>query len=178
MRGTPRKGAEVHQPLGGERVMDRTNEGIEVKVAQQTAEIRRAAPEVAQDSVVALVDQSRLRRECLKLALTEHEPAWRILDLGSAEDVLRLAEGGQKFDLLLLGAATAELVDLAQVEMLHQALPETPIVVVAENDNPHPARLILNARTRGFLPASLSPKRLLRAPHPLLPGPPPLPPPP
>jgi DNA-binding NarL/FixJ family response regulator len=143
--------------------MDRTNEGIEVKVAQQTAEVRRAAPEVPQDSVVALVDQSRLRRECLKLALTEHEPAWRILDLGSAEDVLRLAEGGQKFDLLLLGAATAELVDLAQVEMLHQALPETPIVVVAENDNPHRARLILNAGTRGFLPASLSLKVLLGA---------------
>ena len=141
--------------------MDRTNEGIEVR--QQAADIRRAQQEAQQDSVVALVDQSRLRRECLKLALTEHESAWRILDLASAEDVLRLAEGGQKFDLILLGAATAELVDLAQIELLHQALPETPIVVVAENDNPHRARLILNAGTRGFLPASLSLKVLLGA---------------
>jgi len=140
--------------------MDRTNEGIEVR--QQAADIRRAQ-EAQQDSVVALVDQSRLRRECLKLALTEHESAWRILDLASAEDVLRLAEGGQKFDLLLLGAATAELVDLQQIERLHQALPETPIVVVAENDNSHRARLILNAGTRGFLPASLSLKVLLGA---------------
>ncbi|HKX09639.1 MAG TPA: response regulator transcription factor [Stellaceae bacterium] len=140
--------------------MDRSNEGIEVR---QQPDARRAAQEAQQDSVVALVDQSRLRRECLKLALTEHENAWRILDLASAEDVLRLAEGGQKFDLLLLGAATAELVDLQQIEMLHQALPETPIVVVAENDNPHRARLILNAGTRGFLPASLSLKVLLGA---------------
>src|SRR5580704_5247542 len=123
-----------------DRDRDRNNEGIEVRAAQHTHDIRRAAQEGPQDSVVALVDQSRLRRECLKLALTEHESAWRILDLASAEDVLRLAEGGQKFDLLLLGAATAELVDLAQIEMLHQALPETPIVVVAENDNPHRAR--------------------------------------
>src|SRR5215469_14583768 len=143
--------------------MDRTNEGIEVKAAQQAAEIRRAAAEPQQDSVVALVDQSRLRRECLKLALTEHESAWRILDLASAEDVLRLSEGGQKFDLLLLGAATAELVDLAQIETLRQAMPETPVVVVAENDNPHRARTILNAGTRGFLPASLSLKVLLGA---------------
>ena len=143
--------------------MDRTNEGIDVKAAQQAADIRRAAPEAPQESVVALVDQSRLRRECLRLALSDHEAGWRILDLASAEDVLRLAEGGQKFDLLLLGAATAELVDLAQIEMLHQALPETPIVVVAENDNPHRARLILNAGTRGFLPASLSLKVLLGA---------------
>jgi DNA-binding NarL/FixJ family response regulator len=99
----------------------------------------------------------------LKLALTEHEAAWRILDLASAEDVLRLSEGGQKFDLLLLGAATAELVDLAQIETLRQAMPETPVVVVAENDNPHRARTILNAGTRGFLPASLSLKVLLGA---------------
>jgi DNA-binding NarL/FixJ family response regulator len=138
--------------------MDRSNEGIEVRSTQRP-DMRRSA----QDSVVALVDQSRLRRECLKLALTEHEPTWRVLELASAEDVLRLVEGGQKFDLLLLGAATAELVDLAQIEMLRQALPETPIVVVAENDNPHRARLILNAGTRGFLPASLSLKVLLGA---------------
>ena len=140
--------------------MDRTNEGIEVR--QHVADVRRPQ-EAVQDSVVALVDQSRLRRECLKLALAGHESGWRILDLASAEDVLRLAEGGEKFDLLLLGAATAELVDLQQIEMLRQALPETPVVVVAENDNPHRARLILNAGTRGFLPASLSLKVLLGA---------------
>ncbi|HUN46801.1 MAG TPA: response regulator transcription factor [Stellaceae bacterium] len=142
--------------------MDRNNDVIGGKGAS-THEVRRASQDAAQDSVVALLDQSRLRRECLKLALMEHESAWRILDLASAEDVLRLAEGGQQFDLLLMGAATAELVDLAQVETLHQALPETPIVVVAENDNPHRARLILNAGTRGFLPASLSLKVLLGA---------------
>ncbi len=50
--------------------MDRTNEGIEVRAAQHTHDLRRAAQEAPQDSVVALVDQSRLRRECLKLALT------------------------------------------------------------------------------------------------------------
>jgi len=143
--------------------MDRKSDMIEVRAAHQTQDGRRGAQDATQDSVVALVDQSRLRRECLKLALTEHESAWRILDLASADDVLRLAEGGQKFDLILLGAATAELVDLAQIETLHQSLPETPIVVVAENDNPHRARLILNAGTRGFLPASLSLKVLLGA---------------
>ena len=92
--------------------MDRSGENVERLVPAQGVEARRASSEATQESVVALVDQSRLRRECLKLALTEHEAAWRILDLASAEDVLRLSEGGQKFDLLLLGAATAELVDL------------------------------------------------------------------
>jgi|SRR5579864_1587051 len=143
--------------------MDRNGETIDRLATLRPAETRRTTAEAAQESVVALVDQSRLRRECLKLALTEHESAWRILDLASAEDVLRLSEGGQKFDLLLLGAATAELVDLRQVDTLRQAMPETPVVVVAENDNPHRARQILNAGTRGFLPASLSLKVLLGA---------------
>jgi len=143
--------------------MDRNGEMVERLAPAQGAESRRAPSEGVQESVVALVDQSRLRRECLKLALTEHESAWRILDIASAEDVLRLSEGGQRFDLLLLGAATAELVDLQQVETLRQAMPDTPVVVVAENDNPHRARAILNAGTRGFLPASLSLKVLLGA---------------
>src|SRR5689334_17863716 len=90
--GDPSEAAEVHQPIRRERVMDRSNDGIEVR---QQPDTRRAAQEAQQDSVVALVDQSRLRRECLKIALTEHESAWRILDLASAEDVLRLAEGGR-----------------------------------------------------------------------------------
>jgi DNA-binding NarL/FixJ family response regulator len=143
--------------------MDRDTDVIEVKATTQAPELRRTVAEAGQECVVALVDPSRLRRECLKLALHGHEAAWRLLDVGSADDVLRLAEGGQKFDLLLLGAATAELVDLAQIELLRNALPDTPIVVAAENDNPHRARLILNAGTRGFLPASLSLKVLLGA---------------
>src|SRR5215469_13901745 len=101
--GDPPEAGGYPPVIWRERDMDRANEGIEVR--QQPGDTRRA-PEAQQGSVVALVDQSRLRRECLKLALGEHESAWRILDVASAEDVLRLAEGGQKFDLLLLGAAT------------------------------------------------------------------------
>ena len=148
--------------------MERNSDMIEPRTISQNPDARpqdarRGSAEATPETVVALVDQSRLRRECLKLALAAHEATWRMLDLASAEDALRLVEGGQKFDLLLLGAATAELVDLAQVEALRGALPETPIVVVAENDNPHRARLILNAGTRGFLPASLSLKVLMGA---------------
>jgi len=128
--------------------MDRNGEAFDKLATLRPVEPRRAVTEVAQESVVALVDQSRLRRECLKLALTEHESAWRILDLASAEDVLRLAEGGQGFDLLLLGAATAELVDLQQVETLRQAMPDTP-VVVAKGKNYLALRIRTIARENG-----------------------------
>jgi DNA-binding NarL/FixJ family response regulator len=115
------------------------------------------------ETVLALIDQSRLRRECLKLAMAQHNARWRVVDMASAQEVVRLAEAGQHFDLVLIGAATSEHVDLDEIETLRAALPDTPLVVSAESENPHRARLILKAGTRGFLPASLSLKVLMGA---------------
>jgi DNA-binding NarL/FixJ family response regulator len=124
---------------------------------------RIAALRQPAEVTLALVDPSRLRRECLKLALAQHNARWRVLDLSSAADLLQLVEGGQHFDLVLLGAATSEHVNLGEIEDLRDALPDTPLVVAAENDNPQRARLILRAGTRGFLPTSLSLKVLMGA---------------
>lgn len=117
----------------------------------------------AQETVLALIDQSRLRRECLKLALSQHDRSWRVVDLAGAAEALGLIERGQSFDLVLIGAATGDHVDLEDVAALRRALPETPVVVAAENDNPQRARTILGAGTRGFLPTSLSLKVLMGA---------------
>ncbi len=137
-----------------------TTEAPAVKVEPAS---RMVAMRPAEETVIALVDQSRLRRECLKLALAQHDARWRVIDLGNAADALRLAAGGQRFDLVLIGAATSELIDLDDIEALRQAMPDTPLVVAAENDNPQRARLILSAGTRGFLPTSLSLKVLMGA---------------
>ncbi|HEX7968772.1 MAG TPA: response regulator transcription factor, partial [Stellaceae bacterium] len=113
-------------------------------------------------SAVAIIDRSRLRRECLKLALAQHNPHWRIAEFTQAEELARLG-GAEPFDLVLIGAATAEHVDLRQLEQVRDALPETPVVVVAENGNPQRARAILGSGARGFLPTSLSLKVLMGA---------------
>jgi DNA-binding NarL/FixJ family response regulator len=128
----------------------------------RSTEGNRLAPRPA-DTVLALIDPSRLRRECLKLALGQHNANWRVVDMATAQEAVRLAEAGQNFDLLLLGAATSEHVDLDEIETLRGVLPDTPIVVVAESENPHRARMILKAGTRGFLPTSLSLKVLMGA---------------
>jgi DNA-binding NarL/FixJ family response regulator len=112
-------------------------------------------------SMVAIVDRSRLRRECLKLAIAHHSPQWQIAEFAAAEELLRLS--GQGFDLVVIGAATAEHVDLRQIEAVRDILPDTPVVVIAENGNPQRARQILSTGARGFLPASLSLKVLMGA---------------
>jgi DNA-binding NarL/FixJ family response regulator len=129
----------------------------------RTDSTRSATAQQSGEVVVALIDQSRLRRECLKLAVTQHNSRWRLVDVGGAADVLMMTDRGEHFDLVLIGAATSEHVDLEEIEMLHNALPETPIVVTAESDNPQRARTILSHGTRGFLPASLSLKVLMGA---------------
>lgn len=128
-----------------------------------TPVLERTATLADTESLVAILDPSRLRRECLKVALMQHSPGWQITEAATAEELLRHTEGGGRFDLVLTGAATAEHIDLREIEALHQALPETPIVVVAESDNPQRVRQILGAGVRGYLPASLSLKVLMGA---------------
>ncbi len=115
------------------------------------------------DARLAVVDHGRLRRECLRLALTQHNPHWRIVDCAGADELLRGPGAAEGVDLVLIGAATAEHVDLAKLEAIRTALPGAPVVVVAEIGNPHRARQILDAGARGFLPTSLSLKVLMGA---------------
>jgi DNA-binding NarL/FixJ family response regulator len=110
---------------------------------------------------LAIVDHSRLRRECLRSALAQHSPQWRIHEFGTVEELLR--GSGDGVDLVILGAATVEHVDLSQLEAARAALPSAPAVIVAENGNPHRARQILSAGARGLLPTSLSLKVLVGA---------------
>jgi len=118
---------------------------------------------VGAGSSIAIVDPSRLRRECLRLALAQHSPDRRVTEASDADEVIRLAAGGDRFDLVLIGAATADHIDLRQIEALRHALPDTPLVVVAETDNSQRARQILSTGARGFLPASLSLRVLIGA---------------
>ena len=122
-----------------------------------------AEPTAYSDSAIAIVDPSRLRRECLRLAISQHSPERNVTEAGSADELIHLVGAGSHFDLVLVGAATSEHIDLRQVEALRRAAPETPLVVVAETDNPQRARQILSTGARGFLPASLSLRVLMGA---------------
>jgi DNA-binding NarL/FixJ family response regulator len=112
---------------------------------------------------VAIVDSSRLRRECLRLAITQNSPDWQLGEAASADELIASVDAGGHFDLILVGAATSQHVDLRQVETLRRALPDTPLIVVAETDDPQRARQILSTGARGFLPASLSVRVLIGA---------------
>jgi DNA-binding NarL/FixJ family response regulator len=138
---------------------------------EHTAWVSDSAPELsptisqpdAARRHLAVVDHSRLRRDCLKLALGMQPRRWRVTDVGTAEELARLMRQGDGFAVILLGAATCGHIDLADLELLAEAAPKTPILVAADCDDPGRAHAILRAGARGFLPASLSLKVLVGA---------------
>jgi DNA-binding NarL/FixJ family response regulator len=112
---------------------------------------------------LAIVDQSRLHCDCLKLALAHQPRRWRITDVPTAPDLARLVQQGQEFDVVLFGGSTCAHIDLADIALLAAAAPQIPILVAAECDDPRRAHAILNAGARGFLPTSHSLKVLMGA---------------
>ena len=112
---------------------------------------------------LAIIDRSALRRDCLKLALSQQPRRWRVTDVATAADVVRLQRQGAGFSIILLGAATTSHIDLADIAMLMAAAPHTPILVVADCDDTERARMILRSGARGFLPMSSGLKVLVAA---------------
>jgi DNA-binding NarL/FixJ family response regulator len=111
---------------------------------------------------LAIVDQSRLRSDCLKLALSMQPRRWRVADIATVSELIQQVLHGEEFDVILLGGSTCSQIDIADISSLAAAV-QTPILVAADCDDPERAHLILRAGARGFLPASYSLKVLIGA---------------
>jgi len=112
---------------------------------------------------LAIVDQSRLRSDCLKLALSIQPRRWRVADVTTVSELIERVLNGEEFDVILLGGSTCSQIDLLDIASLAAAVPQTPILVAADCDDPERAHVILRAGARGFLPASHSLKVLMGA---------------
>ena len=112
---------------------------------------------------LAIVDQSRLRSDCLKLALGMQPRRWRVADVATVSELIQRVLHGDEFDVIFLGGSTCSQIDLVDIASLAAGIPQTPILVAADCDDPERAHLILRAGARGFLPASYSLKVLIGA---------------
>ena len=112
---------------------------------------------------LAIVDQSQLRSDCLKLALGMQPRRWRVTDVVSVSELIQRVLRREEFDVILLGGSTCSQIDLGDISSLAAAAPHTPILVAADCDDPARAHRILRAGARGFLPASHSLKVLIGA---------------
>jgi DNA-binding NarL/FixJ family response regulator len=104
-----------------------------------------------------------LRSDCLKLALTMQPRRWRVADIATVSELIQRVLVGEEFDVILLGGSTCSQIDLGDISSLAASVPQTPILVAADCDDPERAHAILHAGARGFLPASYSLKVLVGA---------------
>ena len=52
---------------------------------------------------LAIVDQSRLRSDCLKLALGMQPRRWHVVDAAGISELIQRVLVGEEFDVILLG---------------------------------------------------------------------------
>src|SRR5260370_33796335 len=101
---------------------------------------------------LAIVDQSRLRSDCLKLALGMQPRRWRVADAATVSELVQRGLQGEEFDVILLGGLTCSQTDPADISSLPPAVPRPPILFAAGCDDPERAHLILRARSSLFFP--------------------------
>lgn len=112
---------------------------------------------------LAIVDRSALRRDCLRLALGQQPRRWRVTDVETTADLVRLIRQGDGFSVILIGAPTCRQIDLVDLSLLATVTAKTPILVVADCDDPDRARTILRSGAKGFLPMTCGLKVLTAA---------------
>jgi DNA-binding NarL/FixJ family response regulator len=88
---------------------------------------------------------------------------WRVADVTTVSELIQRVLHGEEFDVILLGGSICSQIDLVDIASLAAAVPQIPILVAADCDDPERAHVILRAGARGFLPASYSLKVLIGA---------------
>ncbi|HZU91455.1 MAG TPA: hypothetical protein VE993_19550, partial [Stellaceae bacterium] len=109
---------------------------------------------------LALVDPSRLRRDCLKMAV-EGE-GWRVTDVPAVRDLLQRLMRGEIFDAVLIGGGSGAGVAVEEVARLAAAA-AIPILVAVEGADERHVERLLAAGARGVLPANASLRALVAA---------------
>lgn len=101
---------------------------------------------------LALVDASRLRRDCLGLAVWSE--GWHVTDMPAVGDLLRRLWRGEIFDAVLIGGASGAAIEIEEVARLAAAAPRTPILVAEDCRSRRHAERIRSAGACSVLPAN------------------------
>jgi DNA-binding NarL/FixJ family response regulator len=102
-----------------------------------------------------LVEDCRLRRDCLRLVLAQRLSGWHIEAAATAREVD--AGDPPHIDLILLAGTRIDPNEVATLAAL------APVLVCVEDDAPQGGQCYVEAGARGFVPASLGLGALLAA---------------
>ena len=109
-----------------------------------------------------LIDRQRLRRSWVVASLEEWKLGGRLTPLSSAAEIApQLADGANRIDVVILSVGGATITDPPVAEdlrWLRTHLPQVPVVVLADREDPASMATALRVGVRGYLPTSIEPE--------------------
>ncbi len=119
------------------------------------------------NSCVVLIDRRRLRRSWVMACLEAWRLGGRVEALSSAAEIGRWpAAGDRRIDLVIASVGGATVDDPAVAEdlrWLREQLPEVPVVLLADREDPASVAAAMRTGVRGYLPTSTEPEVARRA---------------
>lgn len=103
---------------------------------------------------VIVTDDRRLCRESLRLLIEACEPAIDVLEAVGAEDIPGLVRDDESHAVVLYNMAAPVGDSLRRVELLRDAVPALPIMVMCDVDDPAIARGAFMRGAQAFLPST------------------------
>jgi DNA-binding NarL/FixJ family response regulator len=111
---------------------------------------------------ILLVDDHVLFREGLKFLLRSLDAAVRLDEAGDRAQALERA-AAKPYDLVLLDLKLPGVAGMDVLREMRDAVPETPIVVLSGEEDPHVVRTAIERGAMGFIPKSSTPEVLIQA---------------
>lgn len=103
---------------------------------------------------LVVTDDRRLWRESLRLLIEASEPSIEVIEAVDSKDVLSLLGSDDRHSIVLYSLSGSAGDGLGQVQSLWECLPELPIMVVCDLDDPVLARNAISRGAKAFLPAT------------------------
>lgn len=112
------------------------------------------------ESPVVIIDKRALERECLARSLIEHNSSLNIRAVGSLDELQSIGGEVDASALLLILGARKVTDPGVRAELLHfvAELGTTPVIVVADSDEPGEILAALECGARGYIPTSVKVK--------------------
>lgn len=127
-------------------------------VSGKVAETRnwKFTPAYDRDRPVRIVvtDNRRLCRECLRLLIETFDPSLEVLEANDPNETLARLESSDEQTVVLYNLVLPGEEGLAYVEKLHDSIPDIPLIVLCDFDDPGLVAGALNRGAKAFLPST------------------------
>lgn len=112
------------------------------------------------ENLVVIIDKRVLERECLARGLLEHDSTFKISAVGSLDEFQKMPVESKTSAIVVILSARKPTDESVRAELRQfvAAVNPTPVIVVADSDEPAEMLAALECGARGFIPTSVKVK--------------------